>query len=151
MLGVFGCNSSALYKGYEEIPSAEWKMDDEKSFEFEIKDNSKKVSINYLVRNSVDYPFYNLYLKSILKDSTGKVLVSGMDQLILFNEKTGKPLGDGLGDLFDQRVTASKYETFQFPYNGKYSFEIQHNMRPDPLLGLLGVGIEIIDLSKSKD
>lgn len=144
------CTDDALYKGYEEIPTAEWKMDDVKTFEFEIKDKTKATTVNYLVRNAIQYPFYNLYLKVSLKDSTGKVIQSGMDQLILFDEKTGKPLGDGMGDLFDQRVAASKYVNYKFPYVGKYSIELQHNMRPDPLLGLMGIGLEVVDLTKQE-
>lgn len=145
---VWACDSNAVYKGYEEIPEAEWYMENVKSFEFTLADNSNPLTMNYLVRNAVDYPFYNLYLRATLKDSTGKVLVTGMDQLILFNEKTGKPVGDGLGDLFDQKVTASKFKAYQFPYKGKYTIELQQNMRPDPLLGVLGVGFELIDPSK---
>jgi gliding motility-associated lipoprotein GldH len=144
------CTEDALYKGYEEIPTAEWKIDEVKAFKFEIKDNTKPTTLNYLVRNAINYPFYNLYLKATLKDSLGNVLQSGMDQLILFDEKTGKPLGDGMGDLFDQRVAAPKYKNYKFPYSGKFTLELQHNMRPDPLVGLLGVGIEIVDLTKEK-
>ncbi|SOE22576.1 gliding motility-associated lipoprotein GldH [Spirosomataceae bacterium TFI 002] len=155
LVSVFGfllasCTEDALYKGYEEIPTAEWKIDDAKSFTFEIKDHRNPVTLNYLVRNAINYPFYNLYLKATLKDSSGNVIQSGMDQLLIFNEKTGKPLGDGMGDLFDQRVAAPKYKDFKFPYSGKYTIELQHNMRPDPLVGLLGVGVELVDLTKKE-
>lgn len=149
-LAFLSCDDKALYKSYEEIPNAEWKMEDIKTFEFEIKDNTKPTLLHYLVRNAVQYPFYNLYLKATLKDSTGKILQTGMDQMILFDEKTGKPLGDGMGDLFDQRVVAPRYQNYKFPYNGKYSMELQHNMRPDPLLGLMGIGLEIVDLTKQE-
>lgn len=123
----------------------EWAADDVKKFEFEINDNSQAYQLNYLLRNAVSYPFYNIYLKTWLRDSTGNELKSGMEEVILFDEKTGKPFGDGLGDLFDQRVTASQYRDFKFPYAGKYTFEMQQNMRPDPLVGILSIGFEIVE------
>lgn len=144
---MVACDSGAVYKSYIEIPDGEWFIEEQKSFEFEIADNTKPLKVFYLVRNAVQYPFYNLYLKTSLQDSTGKELKGGMEELILFNQKTGKPKGDGLGDLFDQRVGASILENFPFPYNGKYTLTIQHNMRPDPLVGLLGIGVEIRDES----
>ncbi len=137
------CDSGAVHKELIDFDDAVWEVDDVKSFEFTIEDNSKSYSINYLLRNAVQYPFYNIYLKSWLKDSTGIELKSGMEELLLFDEKTGKPLGDGLGDLFDHRINASQYKNIKFPYKGKYTFEIQQNMRPDPLEGILSVGMEV--------
>ena len=87
---ALGCDSNAVYKGYEEIPEAEWYMENVKTFEFTLDDNSKPLTMNYLVRNAIGYPFHNLYLRATLKDSSGKTLVTGMDQLILFNEKEAR-------------------------------------------------------------
>lgn len=148
---VFGCGQSAVYKDLQDCENGEWAIADVKRFEFEILDASKSYRINYLLRNAEQYPFYNIYLKSWLKDSTGKSMKSGMEELILFDEKTGKPLGDGLGDLFDHRFAASQYKVVRFPSAGKYSFEIQQNMRPDPLVGLLSVGIEVLDNTVPKE
>lgn len=144
---MLSCDEGAIYKAYNEIPEAEWLVEEQKDFEFEITDNSKPTEVFYLVRNAVQYPFYNLYLKTSLKDSTGKDLIGGMEELILFDQKTGKPKGDGLGDLFDQRVSSAQMKGYSFPYNGTYTLTIQHNMRPDPLVGLLGIGVEIRDKS----
>lgn len=146
---LYSCDKGAIHKEYVEIPEAEWSIEEPKVFDFEITDASKPIEFSYLVRNAIQYPFYNLYLKTSLKDSTGKTLKGGMEELILFDQKTGQPKGDGLGDLFDHRVVVNLLGDFSFPYNGKYSLEIQHNMRPDPLLGLMGIGIEIRDTSQN--
>lgn len=144
VFGSISCDSSAVHKDLAEFDNYEWAAGDIKKFEFEIKDNEQAYQLNYLLRNAINYPFYNIYLKTWLRDSTGKELKSGMEEVILFEEKTGKPYGDGLGDLFDQRVTASQYRNFKFPYQGKYTFEMQQNMRPDPLVGILAIGFEIV-------
>lgn len=140
---LYGCNSNSVHKDLVDFDDYEWAVDDTQSFDFEIEDSTKVYHINYLLRNAIQYPFYNIYLKSSLKDSSGKELRFGMEELILFDQKSGKPLGDGLGDLFDHRIAAAQYKKVKFPYNGKYSFELQQNMRPDPLVGILSIGFEI--------
>ncbi len=148
---LIGCNSDSVHKDLVDFDGYQWAVDDVQTFEFEIKDNSKIYNINYLLRNAIQYPFYNIYLKSSLKDTSGTGLNSGMEELILFDEVTGKPMGDGLGDLFDHRIAAAQYKNVKFPYNGKYTFEIQQNMRPDPLVGIMSIGFEINLLESKKD
>jgi gliding motility-associated lipoprotein GldH len=148
---LLACNSDSVHKDLVDFDDYQWAVADIQVFEFEIKDNSQELNINYLLRNAIQYPFYNIYLKSSLKDSSGAVLSSGMEELILFDGKTGKPLGNGLGDLFDHRIAAAQYKNVKFPYKGKYTFEIQQNMRPDPLVGILSIGFEINLPDKKKD
>jgi len=145
---VSACNSDSVHKDLVDFDGYEWAAADVKSFDFEIEDNSRIFQVNYLLRNALQYPFSNIYLKSALKDSSGNVLVQGMEVLVLFDEKTGKPKGDGLGDLFDHRIGAAQYKDLKFPYNGKYSFEIQQSMRPDPLVGIMSIGFEILEPKK---
>ncbi|WP_304233382.1 gliding motility lipoprotein GldH [Jiulongibacter sediminis] len=147
---LWACNDAAIHKEIVDFKDAEWAVDDIQKFIFEVKDNTKSYSINYMLRNAAQYPFYNIYLKSWLKDSTGASLESGMEELMLFNEKSGKPLGDGLGDLFDHKIGAAQYRDIKFPYNGTYTFELQQNMRPDPLLGIMSVGFEVVDNTAEK-
>lgn len=147
---LWACNDAAIHKEIIDFKDAEWAVDDIRKFTFEVKDNSKVYSINYMLRNAVQYPFYNIYLKSWLKDSTGATLESGMEELMLFDEKSGKPLGDGLGDLFDHKIGAAQYRNIRFPYNGFYTFELQQNMRPDPLLGIISVGFEVVEHTNEK-
>jgi gliding motility-associated lipoprotein GldH len=67
-----------------------------------------------------------------------------MDEVILFNQKTGKPYGDGLGDIFDNRIAAPKLQKYQFSRPGKYKWTLGHNMRPDPLQGMMSIGAEVL-------
>ncbi|MFT4734992.1 MAG: gliding motility-associated lipoprotein GldH [Algoriphagus sp.] len=142
------CTSDSVHKDLVDFDAYEWAATDVKSFDFEIDDNSKTFQVNYLLRNALQYPYYNIYLKSALKDSAGNVLMQGMEELILFDEKTGKPKGDGLGDLFDHRIGAAQYKDLKFPYPGNYSLELQQSMRPDPLVGIMSIGFEILNPKK---
>ncbi len=143
-LGLWSCTKSDDFKEMRDFPKNEWKIVDKQNFEFEIKDVQATYKFNYLVRNSVSYPFYNLYLQQKLVDSAGNQLISSMDEVILFDEKTGEPYGDGMGDIFDCRIQAPKMQNVKFDKPGKYRWVISHNMRPDPLSGILSIGVEVL-------
>lgn len=141
---LMACTGSSDLKEIRDFKNSEWFIAKKETFVFDVKDASKTYEFNYLVRNSISYPYYNLYLNQTLTDPTGKIVANSMDEVILFNEKTGKPYGDGLGDIFDNRIAAPKYKNFKFPKPGKYKWTIGHNMRPDPLTGIMSIGAEII-------
>lgn len=138
------CNKSDDFKEIRDFKNTEWLIKDKQNFEFEIKDIEKSYRFNYLIRNSINYPFYNLYLQQKLVDSSDKVLSASLDEVILFDPKSGKPYGDGMGDIFDSRVQAPKLQEIKFTKPGKYKWVITHNMRPDPLTGIMSIGIEVL-------
>ena len=58
-----------------------------------------------------------------------------------FDKKTGKPLGDGLGDLFDRSI--SIFENQQFSYVGDYTFKVKQFMRMEYLPGVHSFGLKV--------
>ncbi len=138
------CQKSDNFKEIRDFPKNEWWVAHKQTFEFTIRDTTATYRFNYLVRNSVSYPFYNLYLQQKLTDSTGHTLSASMDEVILFDEKSGKPYGDGMGDIFDCRIQAPGLQAMKFSKAGKYKWILSHGMRPDPLTGILSIGAEVI-------
>lgn len=136
-----GCNQDTVYKGYEDIPDSKWFIKNSPGFVVDIKDSVQTYDIYYLVRNSVKYPYYNLYLTRELKDPLGQVIYSRLSELYLSNEKTGKPFGQGLGDIFDHKIIIVK--GYRFPRTGKYTFTLAQSMRQDPLPEIVSVGIAV--------
>ena len=62
--------------------------------------------------------------------------------MYLFDPKTGQPYGNGLGDLFDQKVHFLK--NYNFPATGKYTIKVLQYMREDQALsGIASFGIKI--------
>ena len=53
----------------------------------------------------------------------------------------GRWLGDGLGDIFDNRILFK--EGVKFPQAGEYRFELFQAMRINPLPGIMDAGIRI--------
>lgn len=100
---VIGCDTKAIYKEYTDIEDEKWYIKNAPSFTFDITDASVPYNIYYNLRNTLSYGYYNLYLTRYLRDASGKEIESRLDELILMDPKTGKPNGDGLGDIFDHQ------------------------------------------------
>lgn len=141
VLLAFGCNTKAVYSEYTDIEDGKWYIKNAPSFTFEIKDATEPYNIYYNLRNSLSYGYYNLYLTRYLRDERGKEIESRLDELILMDPKTGKPNGDGLGDLFDHKFLIKR--NYRFPKPGKYTMQIRQYMRQDPLANILSVGITV--------
>ena len=138
----FSCETEGIYKGIEDIKDAKWFLKQTTNFTVEIKDETLPYNVFYYVRNSLSYPYYNLYLKQDLTDAAGNPLnLPKLKELILFDPKTGKPLGDGLGDIFDHKIMV--LQDFKFPKKGKYTLKLTQDMRQDPLLGIMSVGMSV--------
>ncbi|GAB3924304.1 hypothetical protein GCM10028804_24290 [Larkinella terrae] len=136
-----GCDENAVYKGIDDIKGGTWYINNTPEFTFEITDTTATYSIYYNIRNSVSYPYYNLYIRRYLLDSDGKMLESKQDELTLLDPKTGKPYGDGLGDLFDHRISMMK--KYRFSHSGKYTVRLRQYMRQNPLPEIYSVGVTV--------
>jgi len=118
-----------------------WLADSIATFEFEITETQPKYNLYYNVRNSISYPYHNLYVQYTLEDSTGNVQSKALQNMDLFDPVTGEPLGDGLGDIFDHRILAISDHQFNNP--GWYRFKVQQFMRQDSLPLILSVGLRV--------
>lgn len=136
-----GCDNQKVFEQNIDIENRKWPKDDIKRFEFEITDVGQSYNIYYNIRNSVAFPFHNLFLTCSLEDSSGNKLMSELQNMNVFDEKTGKPLGQGLGDIFDLQVLSVENYSFEKP--GKYTFTVQQFMRRDTLPEILSIGIHI--------
>lgn len=135
------CSDGTVIDEYKEITEGVWSVDSLASFEFVIEDTTVDYSINYNVRYAAQYPYYNLYITYYLEDSAQNLLQSELQNLILFDKKDGKPLGDGMGDLFDREIPI--FDKYQFKVPGKYQFKVKQFMRMEELPGILSFGLKI--------
>jgi len=141
ILLVTGCNSNRVYEQNWDLESRFWHQDDLPEFTFRIDDTTSTYNLYYNLRNTASYPYYNIYITHFLADSTDQILSTELDELILFDEKTGEPYGNGLGDIFDHQQPA--LENFKFPQVGPYTFKIQQFMRLDSLPYIMSVGLRV--------
>ncbi|CAG5012133.1 hypothetical protein DYBT9275_05113 [Dyadobacter sp. CECT 9275] len=137
----FSCNENVVYTAYDDIPDGLWYIKNKPQFKVDIKDTTQAYHIYYLLRNSLQYPYYNLYLTREITGPDGKQLSSVLQEVFISNEITGKPFGNGLGDLFDHKIPVLKNHVFPKP--GIYTFTLSQSMRQNPLPFVLSVGISV--------
>lgn len=137
----FSCDSARVYETNIEFKNNVWYEDSLCSFKFEIADKNIPYNLLYIVRNSLNYPFYNLYVTYYLYDSNQKQISSELHELQLMDAKTGAPFGSGMGQIFTNRVFALQKMTF--PKNGNYTLKVKQYMRKNPLDEILSFGIRV--------
>ncbi|TDB69130.1 gliding motility lipoprotein GldH [Arundinibacter roseus] len=135
------CDSTTLYKAYEDIDEGQWFLDKKYTFSFEVNDTTQQYNLYYLIRNGQQYPYYNLYINREMTGPDGPWMTPRLDEVYLSDEKTGKPLGSGLGDLFDHKIIFMR--KYQFPKTGTYTLTFSQAMRQNPLPFVLGIGLSV--------
>ncbi len=141
ILALSSCNKNRVFDKNQSIPERTWHKDSIISFQFQIEDIHNGYHLYYNIRNTNLYPYHNLYLRHSLEDTLGNVIHSDLTEVFLFNSKTGKPLGDGMGDIFDHRFTLM--DTFRFDIPGVYRFKVTQYMRMDLLPEIMAVGLRV--------
>lgn len=137
----YSCDENRIYETNHDLNEKEWNEDSVLSFSFKVTDIEKGYNFYYNIRNTRAFPFHNLYLKYSLEDSLGNVLSSDLHNINLFDPKTGKPFGDGLGDIFDHQIMS--IENFNFDKPSTYYFKVQQYMRMKQLPEIMSVGLRV--------
>lgn len=139
VLFLVGCNISGE-EVYMSPVNSTWNKKGTLKFDFEINDSQTPKNIIFVVRNNNEYPYSNLRVFSTLKKSDAKS--AKVDTL---NYILAKPNGEWIGSGFgDTKEILFQYKLdYKFPENGKYTIEVQHAMRRDPLKGIEDFGIKI--------
>lgn len=133
-----GCGDGRLYEQYSSFEKAEWKMTDSVAFDLGKVDLSAIPIPQIGIKYNEDYPFSNLYLTVIAKDSADKVLGKKLINMPLFDSKSGKPLGEGFGNSF----TKLDNLPFELPMESRKVILYQY-MRQESLKGVESVGVKI--------
>ena len=135
---LMSCDSRKVYDDFTDFDEGFWHQDSVISFSFDIEDTSKPYHLKAQIRNSQSYPYHNMYYRYTLKDASDSVLSEEQEQIFLFDPKTGKPNGGGLGDMFDNSQIV--LENYTFEKAGTYSVDLKQFMRLDTLPFILSVG-----------
>ncbi len=133
------CSDDALVDRYHVLPEEGWHYEHIVTDTFRLENPGFYHQIFANLRVSGDYPYANIYLKlNITKpDGSKKSEVISVD----LATKSGKWLGSGLGDVvtFQSPILHRKY----LDNKGKYTVEIEQNMRLETLANVLAVGLRI--------
>jgi gliding motility-associated lipoprotein GldH len=138
---LISCNGNRIYEENVKMKNRIWDVHQPAVFRFSIEDIHDPYDFYFNLRNSILYPYQNIYLNYSLSDTLGNIFKTDLVNIKLFNPKTGEPLGDGLGDIFDHRYRVIDHYRFNNP--GVYQMKINHYMRPDSLREIMSVGLRI--------
>ncbi|WP_157638227.1 gliding motility lipoprotein GldH [Flexithrix dorotheae] len=142
-----GCSNQVVYENYIDLNDNYWAEDNQLEFAFEIQDSGVPYDLSVYIRNGLSYPFYNLYVKyELLDDKKNTVLSSEMKETSLMDPTTGRPLGSGVGDFYNNEMNI--FSDFKFQSPGKYSLKINQYMRMDSLPDITAIGLKV---AKSED
>lgn len=143
-IGLASCDKNRVYQQVYDFDDSGWNLDTIPAFTFDIADTEpKNLKIN--LRYGLDYKEYNIYLQYHLEDSTGKELASELISIDLFDQKTGRPLGEG-SSIYQN--PASILENYRFPKAGIYTFRIAQYMREIDLKKVYSVGLRVEEILK---
>src|SRR5690348_10062818 len=98
---LFACDDQRVYEKNTDFDSRYWMVSEKPAFDFEVPDSLSSYNVYCNVRNSLEYPYSRIFITWYLQDTLGTTIQKDLVQQMLFDDKTGEPLGDsGLGDLY---------------------------------------------------
>ncbi|HNQ62225.1 MAG TPA: gliding motility lipoprotein GldH [Bacteroidia bacterium] len=139
LMSLVACDPNVVFEKNIKLDDNRWAIDNVIKLEAEIKDTVSPMNLYINVRNAGGYQFSNLFvfLTTITPDNQ-----RSRDTLeLVLADASGKWQGDGMGDIWDNRILFKK--NFRFPLAGKYIFELEQAMRIDPLPQIMDAGIRI--------
>lgn len=137
-MALVACDRNRIFEKNTEIPDMMWDKNNILKFDVDITDTVTPDNIYINVRNASQYQFSNLFLFFTTRIPDGKVARDTVE-LTLADEKGW--LGEGAGDIWDNRILFKK--NFRFPQAGQYTFELEQAMRVNPLPLIMDAGIRI--------
>jgi gliding motility-associated lipoprotein GldH len=133
------CDPSRVFEENKKIDNSIWDKDKPVVLQTLIDDTITPHNVYINVRNAGVYPFSNLFLFINTTLPHGELFRDTIE--VMLQAPDGKWMGDGLGDIWDNRILFKP--DVRFPQKGEYRFEIFQAMRTNPLPGIMDAGIRI--------
>lgn len=139
LISLTACDNNVVFEKNVKLDNNRWAINNVIRLEVEIKDTISPMNLYINLRNAGGYQFSNLFI--FLNTITPENNRSRDTLELRLADETGKWLGDGMGDIWDNRILFKK--NFRFPVAGKYTFELEQAMRIDPLPQVMDAGLRI--------
>lgn len=143
VITAVACQTDTLVDQHVSLSEQGWLQKNKIFIDFQVSDTSKFYDVRVAFRQSNEYPYYNLYFVPKILNADGKVIKRAFAEALLYDAKTGKPKGSGLGDMYSHQYTI--FKGFKFTRLGKYQISLEQYMRTDTLKGVISVGASIIE------
>ncbi len=141
---------SPYYQESHALPKNQWTYNNKQSFKFEIKDTSAMYNLYFIIRHTDAYPFSNIWMWIHTKQPGADSFQKSRIEIPLA-ENSGKWLGRGMGEIWEQRMPITKDDNpMIFTKPGIYEIRFEQNMRTNPLPEILTVGLRVANAGHRK-
>jgi gliding motility-associated lipoprotein GldH len=130
-----------IYQNTHTLAHKIWPTTAIEHFTFYIADPTQAYDIALLITNNPTYPYQNLFISYELKGEKEHLLQRGLQEGMLFEPKTGKPLGTGWNKKKNHQFVLLR--GCQFPNPGTYQVDLTQFMRTEDLAGIEAIGIQV--------
>jgi gliding motility-associated lipoprotein GldH len=138
-----GCLPAPYFQKQEAIPQYAWAYAFKPSFTFDITDTISGYQPYFLIRHSQSYPYSNVWLWVYVKSPADSLPRKERVNLVLA-EPSGKWLGRGMGEIYEQRIRIDFSDSVKFNRKGTYQVSMEQNMRINPLPDIMNVGFSLV-------
>lgn len=140
---ITGCTTSPYFEKHASFPRNEWPGRLAADFKFNITDTAVTYNLYFIIRHTEAYPFSNIWIYIYSKQPGDKTYQKSRIEIPLA-ETSGKWLGRGMGEIWEQRMPITKNDNpMLFNKPGTYEIKFEQNMRINPLPEILQVGLRI--------
>ena len=130
---------NAVFDQNTEIVNRNWSYASKVKYDVEIKDSSVPYNLYLNLRVTGDYKYSNLFLL-ISQNMAGTKPAVVRYEFKLANPD-GEWTGKGTGNIYSYQMLFKP--SYKFPARGIYHFELEQNMRDNPLREVSDVGIRV--------
>ncbi len=149
LIATLSCTENRYFEANHDFSDRVWPMDEEAEFSFTIDNADVMYQLYINLRNDKDYPYRNLYIHYSLEDSTGNILEKELQDIQLFEPKTGAPFGENVSNIYSHQVLLE--DSVIFPSKGEFVISYKQYMRTDSLQGIYSAGLRIEKMSNSAE
>jgi len=146
LFSLSSCDNNVVFEDNVKLPENRWEQKNAIQFTVDIQDTLSSHNLFINLRNAGGYQFSNIFLFFTTTSPSGKMERDTLE--LTLADPSGKWLGDGMGDIWDNRQLFKR--DFRFPESGKYTFQLEQAMRIDPLPQIMDAGIRIERTSERK-
>jgi len=149
-LAFTGCMESPYFQKDVTIPGYQWQYSYQPIFKVDVKDTAASYNLYFIVRHTEAYPFSNIWMWIYTKEPGDTAFKKSRIEIPLA-EKSGKWLGRGMGEIWEQRMPITRNDApMIFTKPGTYEIKFEQNMRVNPLPEILQVGLRVENKGRRK-
>ena len=135
---MFGCtNNGAVLDDSVALPNKVWAYNNRAGFDVKISDVAVDYQLSLNLRVTGNYKYSNIFM--LITDPVKKGRVTRWEFKLA--QPDGRWLGKGSGNLYSFQIPF--YKNYRFPSAGTYHFQIEQNMRDNPLHEVSDVGLRV--------